>query len=326
MAYITAIAPVLNEADNIEELVTRIASALASISEDYAVLIVDDGSKDRTWTELRRMSRVNPRVGGLRFSRNFGQHAAITAGIGSADADWVVVMDGDLQDRPEVIPALYAKAQEGFDCVFVERQERPESKLYLLGQRIFYGVLRGLTRGNYDGRHGNFSIISREVAESYNQLGESSRFYGGLIDWLGYSRASIEAKHGERHAGETSYSFMKRLRFAKHIVLSFSTRPLDLTLALGLFFTVVAFGFGLIVMLRALFFGYAVEGWASLMVSIFFIGGIQMTLLGMVGLYVGRIYEEVKGRPPHIVAETLAPKKAVPARKLAAAKTLAAAG
>jgi len=313
MVRIAAVAPVLNEALNIEELVSRLTAALSAITQDHAILIVDDGSADNTWAELKRMTARDPRVGGLRFSRNFGQHAAITAGIGAADADWVVVLDGDLQDRPEVIPDLYAKAQEGYDCVFVERQERPESKLYLLGQQLFYGILRGLTRGNYDGRHGNFSIISRDVAQSYNKLGENSRFYGGLIDWLGYDRASIEAKHGERHAGTTSYSFRKRLRFAKHIVLSFSTQPLDLTLALGVIVTVVAFGFGIAVLIRAMFFGYAVQGWASLMVSTFFMGGMQMTLVGMVGLYVGRIYEEVKKRPPYIIAEVVKPASSVDA-------------
>jgi len=212
-----------------------------------------------------------------------------------------------LQDRPEVIPELYAKAVEGWDCVFVERQERPESSLYLVGQKIFYRTLRSLTEGNYDGSHGNFSIISRRVVDAYRDLGEGARFYGGLVDWLGFSRTSITAKHGERFAGTPSYNLMKRIRFAKSIILSFSTRPLDLMLAFGLFVTIVAFGFGLIILLRALFSDYAVQGWASLMVSLFFIGGVQISLVGMVGLYVGRIYEEVKGRPRHVVAESITP-------------------
>ena len=308
MAHITAVAPVLNEELNIRELVTRLASALSEVSPDYAVLVVDDGSTDSTWQRLQEMVAEDPRVGGVRFSRNFGQHAAITAGIEATDSDWVVVLDGDLQDRPEVIPELYAKAQEGYDCVFVERMDRPESKLYLLGQKIFYGTLRSLTRGNYDGAHGNFSIISRRVVDAYKSLGEGARFYGGLVDWLGFSKTSIQAKHGERFAGTPSYNFLKRLRFAKQIVLSFSTRPLDLMLAFGLFVTLVAFGFGLIILLRAIFSDYAVQGWASLMVSIFFIGGVQISLIGMVGLYVGRIYEEVKGRPRHVVAEALVPQ------------------
>ncbi|MEQ9040546.1 MAG: glycosyltransferase family 2 protein [Silicimonas sp.] len=308
MAHITAVAPVLNEELNVKELVSRLATALSQITPDYAILIVDDGSTDGTWERLQSMASDNPRVGGVRFSRNFGQHAAITAGIEATDSDWVVVLDGDLQDRPEVIPDLYEKAQEGYDCVFVERMDRPESKLYLLGQRIFYGTLRSLTRGNYDGAHGNFSIISRRVVDAYKTLGEGARFYGGLVDWLGFSRTSIQARHGERFAGTPSYDFLKRFQFAKQIVLSFSTRPLDLMLIFGLLVTIVAFAFGLLILLRALFSDYAVQGWASLMVSIFFIGGVQISLVGMVGLYVGRIYEEVKGRPRHVVAESLIPR------------------
>lgn len=307
MAHITAVAPVLNEELNVKELVTRIAAALSDLTPDYAILIVDDGSTDSTWERLQAMADEDPRVGGVRFSRNFGQHAAITAGIEACDSDWVIVMDGDLQDRPEVIPDLYAKANEGWDSVFVERQDRPESGLYLLGQKLFYSTLRSLTEGNYDGAHGNFSIISRRVADAYKELGEGARFYGGLVDWLGFSRTAIQAKHGERFAGTPSYNLMKRIRFAKSIVLSFSTRPLDLMLAFGLFVTVVAFAFGLLVLIRALFFDYAVQGWASLMVSLFFIGGVQISLVGMVGLYVGRIYEEVKGRPRHVIAENIQP-------------------
>lgn len=307
MAHLTAVAPVLNEELNIHELVSRLAAAMSDITPDYAIIIVDDGSTDGTWQRLQDMAKEDSRVGGVRFSRNFGQHAAITAGIEATDSDWVVVLDGDLQDRPEVIPELYAKAREGYDCVFVERQDRPESKLYMLGQRLFYGTLRILTQGNYDSTHGNFSIISRRVVDAYRELGEGARFYGGLVDWLGFSRASIKAKHGERFAGTPSYNFLKRLKFAKQIVLSFSTRPLDLMLAFGLLVTVVAFIFGMVILLRALFSDYAVQGWASLMVSIFFIGGVQISLVGMVGLYVGRIYEEVKGRPRHIVTDILEP-------------------
>ncbi|MCG7522020.1 glycosyltransferase family 2 protein [Ruegeria sp. Ofav3-42] len=307
MTHITAIAPVLNEAGNIKELVTRLIASISTITEDFTILIVDDGSTDQTWAELRRQSKNDPRVGGLRFSRNFGQHPAISAGLAGADADWVVVMDGDLQDRPEVIPDLYTKAQEGFDCVFVERQDRPESRLYLLGQKIFYSVLRRLTGGNYDGRHGNFSIISRDVVESYNQFSETGRFYGGLVDWLGYSRGAIQAAHGERFSGNPSYDLRKRFRFAKQIILSFSTRPLEMTLNFGLLVIFLTFAAGLMVFLRALFFGYSIEGWASLMVSIYFLGGVQMVMIGVVGLYIGRISDEVKGRPGSVVREYLKP-------------------
>lgn len=308
MTHITAVVPVLNEEPNIPELVRRLKEGLGAVSEDFAVMIVDDGSKDGTWAALQKEAQDDPRVGGLRFSRNFGQHTAITAGLEAVDSDWTVVLDGDLQDRPEVIPELYHKAQEGYDCVFVERQDRPESKIYMAGQKLFYSVLRKLTDSAYDGTHGNFSIISRDVLTNYQSLSEGGRFYGGLVDWLGFSRASIKAKHGERFAGTPSYNILKRFKFAKEIVLSFSTRPLDLTLGIGLAVTASALLFGFIIFIRALFFGYATEGWASIMVSIYFLGGVQMVMIGMVGLYVGRISDEVKNRPGFIASEKIDPQ------------------
>ncbi|MEM9097553.1 MAG: glycosyltransferase family 2 protein [Pseudomonadota bacterium] len=305
MPHITAVVPVLNEEPNIKELVTRLCAALDQIGEDYSLMIVDDGSTDQTWPLLQEIAKTEPRVGGLKLSRNFGQHAAITAGLANTDADWVVVLDGDLQDRPEVIPELYAKSQEGYSCVYVERQDRPESKLYLAGQKAFYSFLRALTTTEYDGRHGNFSIISREVVENYNQLAEGGRFYGGLVHWLGFPKASIQAKHGERFAGKPSYNLTKRFSFAKAIILSFSTRPLDITLAVGMGVTIVALALGVFTLVGALFFGYSVEGWASIMISIYFLGGVQMMMIGMVGLYVGRISEEVKRRPGYVASDRI---------------------
>jgi dolichol-phosphate mannosyltransferase len=316
MTHISAVVPVLNEAPNIHELATRLCAALAEISEDFTVIVVDDGSIDDTWQRVRAVSKTEPRVGGIRLTRNFGQHRAITAGLRAADADWVVVLDGDLQDRPEVIPDLYAKAQEGHPVVFVERQGRPEGRVYMAAQRMFYSVLRSLTGTAYDGAHGNFSIISRAVLDRYNALPEADRFYGGLIDWLGFERVSVPARHGERFAGRPSYSVTKRFRFARNIILSFSTRPLDLTLAIGLAVTAGAMLFGLWTLVRALLFGYVVQGWASIMVSIYFLGGVQMVMIGMVGLYVGRISDEVKGRPSFVAGDLIEPSSQAVAEAL----------
>ncbi len=305
MTHIACVVPVLNEFGNVDELINRLVKTLSSITLDFRVVIVDDGSSDHTWQKVSAHTHIDGRVCGIRLSRNFGQHTAITAGLEAVDADWTVVMDGDLQDRPEVILELYAKAQEGHPVVFVERVDRPEGKLYMAMQSIFYRTLRGLTGTNYNGAHGNFSIISRDVLNRYKEFSESGRFYGGLVDWLGFPRTSIEAKHGERFAGQPSYNLLKRFRFAKNIVLSFSTKPLDLTLSFGLLVTACSLLFGFIILMRALFFGYSVEGWASLMVSIYFIGGVQMVMIGMVGIYVGRISDEVKLRPSYVVSERL---------------------
>ena len=304
MKHITAVAPVFNEEANVQELADRLAASLGKVSVDYEIILVDDGSSDATWANIVGATKKDARVRGLRLSRNFGQHTAITAGLEAADAEWVVVLDGDLQDRPEVIPELYAKAAEGHDVVFVNREHRPDGQLYLLGQRIFYKSLRFLTGTDYNPAHGNFSIISRKVLDRYKDISERDRFYGGLVEWLGFRRATLNAKHGFRFAGHTSYNLFRRLRFAKNIILSFSTRPLYIALALGCVVTAFSFFYGLIVLFRALFYGYSVEGWPSIMVSIYFLGGVQMLMIGMNGLYIGRISDEIKQRPLYIVSET----------------------
>ena len=304
MTYIQAVVPVLNEQAIIPVLAERLAAALRQVSEDYGIILVDDGSSDATWPEIQAAAARDPNLTGLRFSRNFGQHVAITAGLEAADADWVVVMDGDLQDRPEVIPDLHAKVQEGYDVAFVARQERPEALLYRVCQRVFYATLRFLTRTDYDPAHGNFSIISRRVLEAYRSLEECTRFYGGLVSWLGFRSTTVPAAHGERLSGAPSYDLAKRFKLAKDIILAFSVRPLYVAILIGLLSTLFSFVFGSIIIVRALFADVSVEGRASLMVSIYFVGGVIMTLIGMNSLYIGKVYSEIQRRPLYVVAET----------------------
>lgn len=302
--HIAAVAPVLNEQENVPELVRRLGHALGVVSQDYWIVLVDDGSSDATWSKIMASAEENTRVLGLRLSRNFGQHIAIAAGLKAVDADWTVVLDGDLQDRPEVIPELYEKAQQGHDVVFVARESRPESVAYKVAQGVFYKTLRTMTGADYNPAHGNFSIISRTVLFELNKVTENDRFYGGLVEWLGFRRATLKAKHGERFAGNTSYSLLSRIKFAKNIILSFSIRPLYAAVVFGAVVTALSFIFGLVILFKALFLGYAVQGWPSMMVSIYFVGGVQMLMIGMNGLYVGRIAEEVKNRPLYVVADT----------------------
>ena len=293
----------LNEEGIVEAMVERLSAALASVDPDWGIVFVDDGSTDATWRLMSEAAARNPRVRALRLSRNFGQHTAITAGLEATDADWVVVLDGDLQDRPEVIPDLHAKASEGFDVVFVERTDRPEGRLYKLAQRLFYGGLRALSGTTYNPAHGNFSILSRRVVEAYASLEEGTRFYGGLVAWLGFRHASLPARHGERHAGAPSYNLMRRVRLAQDIILSFSTRPLLIAVLLGFACTAFSFLYGAWIVGRALLGGVPVEGWASLIVSIYFVGGMLMTMLGLNSLYMGRVHRELQRRPLYVVSE-----------------------
>lgn len=301
---ISAVIPVYNEEKIIAELCKRTSEALASVSDDYNVIIIDDGSHDSTWQEIEAEAAKNKNVKGIRLSRNFGQHVAITAGLDHAmDSDWVVVMDGDLQDRPEAIPRMLDKAKEGYDIVFVERLERPISPVYRFFQKQFYRILRYLAQTDYELKYGNFSLVSGKVIRATKGFRENIRFYGGMIFWSGFKRTSIAEKHDERFAGKPSYSLFKRLKLAFDIIIAHSERPLYLAIILGLCAMAGSFSYGFYVIFRRIFFGFAVEGWASLMVSIYFIGGMLMCLLGIIGLYVGRIFTQVKNRPLYLTSD-----------------------
>lgn len=304
MAKISVVAPIYREEATLPELYRRVSAALATISDDFEIVLVSDGGGDSSWDVICELSLADPRVKGVKFTRNFGQHIAISAGLDVCDGDWVVVMDADLQDRPEVIPELYAAAQRGHDVVFVSRRNRPESALYRLGARGFYKVFQFLARSEYNPAHGNFSIVSRRVVEQYRSMGESLRFYGGIVDWLGFDRISIEAEHGTRFAGQPGYTLRKRLQLAYQIILAHSDRPLHISIVMGLVISLFSGVGGAYMVLRSLFFShYAVQGWTSLIVCVFFMGGIILMVQGVMGIYIGKIFNELKGRPLYVVEE-----------------------
>ena len=305
MSHISVIIPVFREELLLLELRDRLRSALSSITEDFEVILVDDGSVDGSWNVIHDISEEDSRIKAIRFTRNFGQHYAITAGLDACDGDWVVVMDGDLQDRPEVIPELYAKVQEGYDVVFVARQNRPESRLYQLAQRTFYAIFRYLAATEYNPEYGNFSIMSRAVVKHFRSLHENLRFYGAIVHWLGFRHASIQAEHGTRYAGTSVYTLGSRIRLAATIIVAYSDKPLRLSIGLGLVMATLSFLYGGYIVLRAIFGDLAVQGWASLIVSIYLVGGILMVVLGIIGIYIGKMYNEMKRRPLYVVAETV---------------------
>ena len=305
MTHISIVIPVLNEDQLIHELISRVIYSAETITEDFEIVIVDDGSVDKTWFKIKIESEIDNRVKGIKFSRNFGHHFAITAGVHKAQGDWVVVMDGDLQDRPEVIPELYKKAIEGFDIVFVLRQGRKENLIYLLAQRFFYLLLNALSGIKFDYRKANFSIISRKVVEAFKEFNEYSRFYGSTIKWLGFNHTEISALHGSRYAGKTSYSIKSRLKLASDIIFSFSERPLKYSIVIGFLISLTAVASSFWIVFSSIVWGYAVLGWASLMVITLFVGGIVLITLGIVGVYIGRIFQEVKSRPKYIVEESI---------------------
>ena len=305
MTHLSVVIPVLNEESLIQELIDRVTLNCEKITTDYEVVIVDDGSTDNTWTQITVTSKLNNKVKGLKLSRNFGHHYALTAGLHESTGDWVVVMDGDLQDRPEVIPDLYIKSQEGYEVVFVSRRNRPEKLPYKILQKIFYGLLRLLSGLNFDSSQANFSIIHRKVVDAFNSFPENARFYGSTIMWLGFNRSKIFADHGKRHSGKPSYTLKKRLSLASDIIISFSERPLKFAISLGLSLSIISIIAAVWIIYAAITWGYSVTGWTSLIFSTFFFSGVNLIFLGIIGIYLGRVFQEVKRRPLYIISDRL---------------------
>jgi len=305
MPHISVVAPVYNEQEvTLTALADRVEAALAGITADYEIILVDDGSKAETWAAICAVGQTHPRLKGLRFSRNFGQHPAIAAGVDHAAGEWVIVMDSDLQDRPEVIPDLYRKAQEGFDVVFVNRQERPETALYQFCAGVFYRTLNFLSGQKYERRQANYSIVNCRVVDAFRKVPDRDRFYGGTVRWLGFKTTTVDALHGEREHGRPSYSLLGRFRFAFRLIFGFSTRLLYVAIVLGLCFSVIAFILAAdIVVYKVLNPSLPLPGWPSVMTAVFFTAGITNLMLGLVGIYIGNLVEHTKHRPIYVVAQ-----------------------
>ena len=301
MRQLSVVIPVFNESLLVNEFIRRVKLNVEKVTPNYEIIIVDDGSIDTTWEKILDQVNLEKRITGIRFSRNFGHHYAITAGLHEVSGEWVVVMDGDLQDRPEVIPELFDKAKEGYDVVFVSRQNRPEKIYYRITQKLFYFFLRILSGINFDSSQANFSIINWKVVEAFKRFPESARFYGSTIKWLGFRRSQIFADHGERFSGRPSYTLKKRIKLGSDMILSFSERPLKFAIGLGTSLSLLSLALAIWVVLRSMFFGYSVTGWASIISAILFSTGILLVVIGISAIYIGEIFREVKNRPLYII-------------------------
>lgn len=304
MAHLSVVTPVYRAEGCLEELYRRLVAALSGITQDFEIVMVEDCGGDRSWEIIQALARRDPRVKGIQFSRNFGQHYGITAGLDHCDGDWVVVMDCDLQDRPEEIPRLYAKAREGYEVVIARRGRRNHPLAKRLSSWLFYRLFSWLAEIDYDGQAGNFRIVSRKVVDSFRMMREQLRFFGGLVNWLGFPAAAIDVQHDERYAGPSTYTFAKLWRLAFDTIVAYSDKPLRLSVRFGFVLAFLAFCYGIYITARALLYGTAITGWASLIVSIYFIGGIIIAILGMLGIYLGKTFDEAKKRPLYIVMHT----------------------
>lgn len=299
--HLSVVIPVYKAEDCLDELYLRLKAVLETISPDFEIVLVEDCGGDNSWQVIKRLASVDQRVRGIQFSRNFGQHCGITAGLDKCHGDWVVVMDCDLQDRPEEIPRLYAKAQEGYDVVLARRGSRRDPLLKRMNSWVFYKIFSYLADVKYDGDSGNYRIISHKVVDNCCRMRERLRFFGGLVQWMGFPTASIEVQHAERFAGKTTYTFTKLWKMASENIIAHSDKPLRLAVRFGFLMAFFACSCGTYILWKALFYDSPVIGWSSLFVSLYFIGGIIIAILGILGVYLGKTYDETKRRPLYII-------------------------
>lgn len=306
MRILSIVVPVFNEAEVVGafyERMTAVARALPF--DEYEILFIDDGSADDTWARIRSFAERDPAVRPLKLSRNFGHQAAITAGLDHARGDCVVIIDSDLQDPPEVVPQLVARWEEGYDVVYGTRSSRDgEGSMKLLTAGAFYRLLNRLTRINIPVDTGDFRLLSRRAADQLRGLREQDRFVRGLVSWIGFRQTGVPYARDRRYAGSTKYPYRKMVKFALDGITSFSTVPLRLAMWLGYGASGLAFLYLLSVFVQKLM-GGTVQGWATIMVALLFLGGVQLICLGIMGEYVGRIFNEIKGRPLYVVEEFL---------------------
>jgi dolichol-phosphate mannosyltransferase len=298
---ISVVIPVYKAEAMLDELYRRLRDALETVSPHFEIVLVEDCGGDRSWEVIERLSQADPRVVGLQFSRNFGQHYGITAGLDQCRGDWVVVMDCDLQDAPEEIPRLYAKAQEGYDVVLALRGERQDPPLKRLTSWLFYRTFSYLADIDFDGDSGNFRIMSRQVVNNFNRMREQLRFFGGHVQWMGFPTTGIRVQHAERAEGKSTYTFAKLWKLAADTIVAYSDKPLRMAASLGLSMAALSFAVGLYLLYTALVHRSPIAGWSSLIVSLYFIGGLIIGILGIMGVYLGKAFDESKKRPLYIV-------------------------
>jgi dolichol-phosphate mannosyltransferase len=286
MIKISVVSPVYQSAPIVPRLVSEVSSALGELTDSFEIILVDDRSRDDSWNAIKQECNKSSHVRGLRLSRNFGQHSAITAGLGLAKGDWIVVMDCDLQDRPDQISALYRKALEGYDIVFARRRLRRDSRLKRLYSRAFYSVFSYLTETAQDAAIANFGIYHKKVIEAVLGMDDNIRYFPAMVQWVGFQSTRVDVEHSSRAQGESTYNLRKLLRLAINNIISFSDKPLRLVAQGGLILSAVSFVIGLFYLTGYLLGVIKVAGYASLIISIWLTAGINIFVLGLVGIYV----------------------------------------
>lgn len=299
---ISVVVPVYGCPEALDELHRRLSITLDSTTNDYEIVLVDDCCPLGSWSRIEAICQNDTRVKGLRLARNFGQGQAITAGLQETSGEWVITMDCDLQDIPENIPILFSKAREGYDVVFVRRRARKDSFITQLWARVFHKLFSYLAELDFDFDLGTYLIASRRAADMFCLSKDRGRDFGMYLMWLGYKRSFVEMEHGNRHSGRSAYTFWKKMKYAKNVITTFSNRVLYIPIIAGFIFA----GLSLLYIIYLVIAYFLIDnpiGWTSLAASIFLVGGIQLSTIGVVGLYIGNIFDVTKDRPLYVIQE-----------------------
>ncbi len=300
---LSAVSPVYKAEAILPALCERLDAALAAITPHYEMILVCDGSPDRSWEVMERLVAQYPQLTIVKLSRNFGQHYATTAGMDLSKGEWTVVLDCDLQDQPEEIAALLDRAREGFDIVLARRMNRQHNWWKRITSRLFFKVFSLLSGVKLDPAVGSFRLMSRSVVDGFCSMRESYRMFAGLIEWLGFRTGFVDVQHAPRYEGESSYNLMRLVRMAMDGMVSFSNRPLYISIGAGLALSIVAALYGSFLLVRYFIDpgSNPVAGWLSTMVATAFLGGLILLNQGVLGIYLGRLYNQAKGRPLYVL-------------------------
>jgi len=302
---ISVIIPIFNEEKSIPELHERLVKALSQITENYELIFVNDGSKDQSMVKLLELSKSDPHVFYINFSRNFGHQIAVTAGLDFSSGEAVVIIDADLQDPPELIPELYRKYQEGYEVVYAKRLSRKgETFFKKTTAKLFYRVLASITSIQIPLDTGDFRLVDRKIVDYLKMMPEQNKFLRGQIAWLGFNQTFVGFSRDERKHGATGYPLKKMIRFALDGITAFSDKPLTLVTQSGIIVSSFSFLFILYALFGHFIMNQTITGWTSLIISIMFIGGVQLTSIGIIGLYLSRINKNTINRPLYLVQKT----------------------
>ena len=303
--FLSVVSPVYNAEAILPDLVYQLIKAIKPLNENFEILLIEDGGPDKSWEQIEKLSLQFPEIRGIRLSRNFGQHHAISAGLTLARGEWIIVMDCDLQDKPSEIPKLVKKTKEEYDVVLARRVLRQDGFFKKLSSSIFYHVLSWLTGIKHDPTIANFGIYSRKVIDAVNSMPESIRYFPTMVKWVGFQTTTVSVEHAKRTKGQTSYNFKRLLDLGLDICLAYSDKPLRLVVGTGFIISFLGFIFAAITIMQALRGEILILGYASLIVSLWLLSGLVIFITGVVGLYVGKCFEGIKRRPSFVVMKEI---------------------